>query len=137
MEKLTLALAYMFAVALPAAASVQQQEREDDPEARSSQEEREPEVPTLDVTITVSARSLSSTPQVVTVIDRDTIDDSGARTVGELLPLCAGPVRSSERLTRWLDDGSDKGGRSEFYPRAPGRGAAQRQHRPVRWSGQP
>ena len=86
MEKLTLALAYMFAVALPAAASVQQQEREDDPEARSSHEEREPEVPTLDVTITVSARSLSSTPQVVTVIDRDMIDDSGARTVGELLP---------------------------------------------------
>ena len=43
-------------------------------------------MPTLDVTITVSARSLSSTPQVVTVIDRDMIDDSGARTVGELLP---------------------------------------------------
>ena len=85
MEKLTLALVCMFAVALPVAASVQQPEREDDPEARSSQEEREPEVPTLDVTITVSARSPSSTPQVVTVIDRDTIDDSGARTVGELL----------------------------------------------------
>ncbi len=87
MGKPTLVLFCLSALAVPVTASVQEPERTgDDPDARSSQEEREPELPTLDVTITVSARSPSSTPQLVTVIDRETIDDSGARTVGELLP---------------------------------------------------
>ena len=86
MGKLTPALLCLSPLVVPVKASVQEPKRtEDDPEARPSQKEREPELPTLNVTITVSARSPSSTPQVVTVIDRDTIDDSGARTVGELL----------------------------------------------------
>ena len=86
MGKLTLALLCLSPLVVPAKASVQEPKRtEDDPEARPSQKERDSELPTLNVTITVSARSPSSTPQVVTVIDRDTIDDSGARTVGEVL----------------------------------------------------
>ncbi len=85
--KLTLSLLCLSALGAPVTASVQQQERTgDDRKGDSSQEEREAELPTLDVTITVTARSPSSTPHSVTVIDRETIDDSGARTVGELLP---------------------------------------------------
>ncbi len=86
MGKLTLALLCLSALGAPVTGSVQEPERTgDDQKGRSSQEEREPELPTLDVTITVTARPASSTPHSVTVIDRETIDDSGARTVGELL----------------------------------------------------
>ena len=86
MGKLTLALLCLSALGAPVTGSVQEPERTgDDQKGRSSQEEREPELPTLDVTITVTARPASSTPHSVTVIDRDTIEDSGARTVGEVL----------------------------------------------------
>lgn len=89
--KLNLGLLCLSALVVPVKASVQEREvTEDEPQARSSQEEHEPELPTLDVTITVTARSPSSTPQLVTVIDRETIDDSGARTLGELLPYVPG-----------------------------------------------
>ncbi len=50
----------------------------------------EPTVPTLHVGLTVYARDLAITPQAVTVIDRRVIEESGARTVGDLLAYAAG-----------------------------------------------
>ena len=48
------------------------------------------EPPTLNVALTVYGRELDSHPQSVTVIDRRTIEDSGAKTVSELLRYAAG-----------------------------------------------
>ncbi len=68
------------------------------PTAAGSLSPTQATVPTLNVALTVYARELASTPQSVTVIDRRLIEDSGARTVGDLLRYAAGNTPPAQRL---------------------------------------
>ena len=90
MGKFALAVWCLGILIAPVTSSDQKpKQTKNDLKSSSDEEDSEPELPKLEVTVTVSARSPDSIPHLVTTIESETIDDSGARTIGELLPYAS------------------------------------------------